>query len=285
MSKSNAIKTFRDLLSFLTIIPLAQTEEFVLTSARNMFLFPLMGAFIGGFAALYYLGAGFAVSNLFLLANSYVGFPSGLLLQVFGSAALSVMTLAFLLVFEGFQHFDGLVDLGNAIGLKGVEDRREIAHRWVVTYKGAFLAMFVEFSAFAGLFLLNWSFWGIALRALVVAEVCAKVAMVTIVWRGKAAHAGLGSRFISHAKRRMNVAAYISGLVVSYLLLGLAGVLVVVAAFLLGLFMKWVGDRVFGGVSGDMIGATNEAARALTLVLVAVIGLLVSGLLWGGLLL
>jgi cobalamin synthase len=33
--------------------------------------------------------------------------------------------------------------------------------------------------------------------------------------------------------------------------------------------MKRVSDGVFGGVSGDMIGATNEVARAVTLVLFA----------------
>jgi adenosylcobinamide-GDP ribazoletransferase len=280
MSKLNAIKTFRDLLSFLTIIPLAQTEEFVFTSARNMFLFPLMGALIGGFAALYFFAAGFVVSNVFGLASSWIGFPSGWLLQASVSAVLSVMTLAFLLVFTGFQHFDGLVDLGNAVGLKRVEDRREIAHRWVVTYKGAFLAMFVEFSAFAGLFFLGW---GVALRALVVAEVCAKIAMVTIVWRGKAAHAGLGSRFIGNAKRNLNIVAYVVGFVVGYLLLGLAGLVVVGAVVLFGLFMEGVGNRVFGGVSGDMIGATNEGARALVLVLTAVVSLLFSALLWGAL--
>jgi len=68
-------KDFSDLLSFLTIIPLAQTEEFVLTSARNMFLFPLMGGLIGLFAAGYFFSVGFVVSNLFGLANSFIGFP------------------------------------------------------------------------------------------------------------------------------------------------------------------------------------------------------------------
>jgi cobalamin synthase len=35
--------------------------------------------------------------------------------------------------------------------------------------------------------------------------------------------------------------------------------------------MNKVSDSVFGGVSGDMIGATNETARAVTLILFAVI--------------
>ena len=265
MSKSNAIKTFRDLLAFLTIIPLGQTEDFITTSARNMFLFPLIGALIGLFGAGYFLGCGIIVSYLLGAVNFLLRIPTAWLTRILPSA----MTLAFLLVFTGFQHFDGLVDLGNAIGLKKVEDRREIAHRWVVTYKGAFLAMFVEFSAFAGLLLL--SNWNIALRGLIAAELAAKLAMVTIVWRGKPAHKGLGSRFIDEAKRKLNFAAYITAFVVSFVLLGWAGLILVPVAVGFGLFMEQVGKRVFGGVSGDMIGATNEATRALILVVVAIV--------------
>lgn len=276
MSKLNAIKTFRDLLSFLTIIPLAKTEEFVYTSARNMWLFPFIGGLIGVFAAGYFLACGFVVSVLLGVVSFVVQVPVGFVLQVVPAA----MTLAFLLVLTGFQHFDGLVDLGNALGLKKVEDRREIAHRWVVTYKGAFLAIFVEFAAVAGLFWLNWN---VALRALVVAEVAAKLAMVTIVWRGKAAHEGLGSRFIGNAKRRLNFVAYLLAFVLGFVLLGFAGLLVVFVAVFFGLFMERVAKSVFGGVSGDMIGATNEGARALALVLTAVVSVLLSVLFWGAL--
>ena len=35
------------------------------------------------------------------------------------------------------------------------------------------------------------------------------------------------------------------------------------------LVMEKVAENVFGGVSGDMIGATNEVARAVTLILLA----------------
>ena len=214
------------------------------------------------FAAGYFAASGFVFSFVLVLVNFVVHVPSGLLLQFVPPA----MTLAFLLVLTGFQHFDGLVDLGNAVGLKRVEDRREIAHRWVVTYRGALLAIFVEFSAFAGLFLLNWSF---ALRGLIVAEVAAKLAMVTITWHGKPAHVGLGARFLGQAKRNLNVLAYVFSFVIGFAFLGLAGLLVIGATVLLGLLMEGVGNSVFGGVSGDMIGATNEATRAMTLVLIA----------------
>ena len=278
MSKSNAIKTFRDLLSFLTIIPLGQTEDFVEASARNIFLFPIVGALIGVFAAGYFFASGWIVSLLLLLVNFVVQVPSAFLQSLIPAA----ITVAFLLIITGFQHFDGLVDLGNAIGLKRVEDRREIAHRWIVTYKGALLALFVELSAVAGLFLLNGN---LAIRGLIVAETCAKLAMVTIVWRGKASHEGLGARFIRNAKRNLNVAGYAVSFLISFALLGLAGLLVVFVAVLFGLFMEKVANGMFGGVSGDMIGATNEFARAVSLVLVAAISLLASTLFTGALLL
>ena len=262
MSPMNAIKTFRDLLSFLTIIPLGKTEDFVLTSAEYIFLFPVVGAFIGLLGAAYFSACGFLVSYLLALANSVIRIPVGFLLKL----VPAVMTLAFLLVLTGLQHFDGLVDLGNAIGLSGVEERQAAAHAWIVTYKGAFLAISVEFLAFVGLAFLNATF---AFGVIVASEVAAKLAMVTISWVGKPAHRGLGSLFLGNAKRKRNVAAYFLAVLVVYPLLGLMGVWIILIGVLLGVLMDRVAKSVFGGVSGDMIGATNEIVRAVSLVFVA----------------
>ena len=47
------------------------------------------------------------------------------------------------------------------------------------------------------------------------------------------------------------------------------GVWIILISVLLGVFMERVAKSVFGGVSGDMIGATNEIVRAVTLVFMA----------------
>jgi cobalamin synthase len=47
------------------------------------------------------------------------------------------------------------------------------------------------------------------------------------------------------------------------------GVWIVLISVLLGVIMERVANSVFGGVSGDMIGATNEIVRAATLVFAA----------------
>jgi adenosylcobinamide-GDP ribazoletransferase len=262
-----AIKTFRDLLAFLTIIPLGQTDDFVMTSAGAIFLFPVIGGFIGLLGATYFLGCGFLLSYIFAFIDSFIQIPVEFLL----SLVLAVMTMAFLLVLTGLQHFDGLVDLGNAIGLGTLKERRAVAHAWTVSYKGALLAIFVEFLAFLGLFSMNAE---LAFRAVIVAEVAAKLGMVTIAWLGKPTHTGLGSIFLENAKRKRNILAYFLAVLIAYPLLGLTGVGVVLSSVLLGVFMERVGKNVFGGVSGDVIGATNELVRAVSLVFVAGVMLL-----------
>ena len=272
MSPVKTIKTFRDLLSFLTIIPLGGKEDFVFTTAENIYLFPLIGAFIGLLGAAYFVGSSVIVGFLLGLVNLVVALPTGFLVKLFPAA----MTVAFLLVLTGLQHFDGLIDLGNAVGLRNVHDRKMVAHAWTVTYSGAVLALVVEFAAFAGLFFVNPVF---AFGAVIAAEVAAKLSMVTIVWVGKPSHKGLGSIFLSKAKKKLNIIAYIIAVLIVYPvfaitgnpLLGLAGVGIVLVSIPVAFVMEKVSEGVFGGVSGDMIGATNEVARAVTLVLFAVV--------------
>ncbi len=272
MSAMKAIKVFRDLLSFLTIIPVGGKEDFIFTTAENMWLFPVIGGFIGLLAGLYYMLSNVIVGFVLNLVNAYVALPMGLL----AAAIPAAMTVAFLLVLTGLQHFDGLIDLGNAVGLRNVHDRNMKAHAWTVTYAGAVLALAVEFSAFIGLFLVNPAF---AFAAIILAEVTAKLAMVTIVWTGKPSHKGLGSIFLAKAKKKLNIAAYVLSVVIvypifyftGYPILGLAAIGLVFVSFPAALIMRKVSNSVFGGVSGDMIGATNETARAAALVLFAVV--------------
>ena len=277
MSAMKAIKVFRDLLSFLTIIPVGGKEDFIFTTASNMYLFPIIGGLIGLLAGLYFVASSAIVGFLLGLVNVYITLPIGLL----GALIPAAMTVAFLLVMTGLQHFDGLIDLGNAIGIRNLHDRKMKAHEWTVTYGGAVLALAVEALAFYGLFwVVRGSFNPLfAFLAVFIAEVSAKLSMVTIVWVGKPSHKGLGSIFLAKAKKRLNYGAYaLSALIVFPVfyftvspLLGLVAVALVFVSIPVAFVMNKVSNNVFGGVSGDMIGATNEVARAVTLILFAVV--------------
>jgi adenosylcobinamide-GDP ribazoletransferase len=204
-----------------------------------------------------------------------VALPVGLLATLIPAA----MTVAFLLVLTGLQHFDGLIDLGNAVGIRNLHDRKMKAHEWTVTYGGAVLALVVEASAVAGLLFVvlgSMNLW-LVFSAVVLAELSAKLAMVTIVWIGKPSHKGLGSIFLAKAKKKQNFIAYaLSALIVypvfyvtGYPILGLVAVALVYVSIPVAFLMNRVSNSVFGGVSGDMIGATNEVARAITLIVFA----------------
>jgi len=275
MSPVKPIKTFRDLLSFLTIIPVGGKEDFIFTTAEHVYLFPIIGGFIGVLAAAYFVGSGYIVRFLLGLVNSVIALPTDFLSKL----AVAAMTVAFLLVITGLQHFDGLIDLGNAVGLGNLHDRKMVAHAWTVTYAGAVLAIAVEFAAFVGLFFISPLF---AFGAIIAAEVSAKLAMVTIVWVGKPTHKGLGSIFLAKAKKKLNLIAYALSILIVYPffafslnpILGLIGIAIVLVSIPVALIMEKVSENVFGGVSGDTIGATNEVARAVTLILLGVLTVL-----------
>jgi adenosylcobinamide-GDP ribazoletransferase len=275
MSPVKTIKTFRDLFAFLTVIPVGGKENFVFTSAENMYLFPLIGGFIGTLAGAYFIGSSFVLQFLLNWLNNFVALPVGFLVRLTSTA----MIVAFLLVITGLQHFDGLIDLGNALSYRNEHDRKMAAHAWTVKYSGASFAIIIEFIAFLGLFLLAPSFNNalIIFTIIISAEVAAKLAMVTLVWIGKPTHKGLGSIFLKKAKKKLNIVAYATSAIIAFTLFSLAinpvygvlGIGIVFVSIPVAYIMEKIAKKVFGGVSGDIIGATNEVTRAITLVLLA----------------
>ena len=262
-----AFKVFRDLMSFLTTISPTKDESFVETSARFMFLFPVIGALIGFFAGLYSLFTYNFLSFLLGFLNAAFFFGSQSTFFVYLTKVLaSVMTLAFLLVLTGLQHVDGLVDVGNALGVRkaSVEERITIAHSWTVTRTGAFMAILVSLCTLLFIFLIKPE---AIIQSIIIAETSAKLAMVTCAWQGSSVQKGLGSIFIDSMKKRHSL--YLVSLVISMLigvlLLGLKGVLAVTLGIVVGGLMIVSSKRIFGGVTGDIFGATNEIARMIAL--------------------
>lgn len=261
------LKVFRDLMSFLTTISPTKDESFIFTSAHFMYLFPVIGALIGLLAGAYLLFAYNFLSFLLDFLSDTIWFVSQI--PFFGYLAkglASVMTLAFLLVLTGLQHLDGVVDVGNALGIRkaSVEEKIKIAHVWTVTRIGAFLAIIVSLGTVLFLFLIKPEF---AIQSLVIAETAAKLSMVTCAWQGSSVRKGLGSMFIDSMKNKhgLYLVSVIFSVLVGVLLLGLQGVLAVALGIVVGGLMIVLANRVFGGVTGDIFGATNEIARMMAL--------------------
>jgi adenosylcobinamide-GDP ribazoletransferase len=274
-----ALRVFRGLMAFLTIIPVGVNESFLDISARFMFLFPVIGVLIGFLAGIYSFFTNNVLSLLFASLNATLFSGSQKLLFEFIAQGLaSVMTLAFLLVLIGLQHTDGLVDVGNALGIRkaSLKEKVEIAHEWTVTRTGALLALLVSFFTLLLIFMVKTD---CIIQSLIVAETSAKLAMVTAAWQGTSPSPRFyedkwekGRNFIDSIRKKHGLYAIslIISLVVSIALLGLSGVLAVAAGMLVGGFMIIVGKQVFGGVNGDVFGATNEIARMFALLVLVI---------------
>jgi adenosylcobinamide-GDP ribazoletransferase len=274
-----ALRVFRGLMAFLTAIPFKMDESFLDISARFMFLFPVIGAIIGALVGAYALFTNKVLFLLFGAINTLIFSGSHELFFEFAAKSLaSVMTVAFLLVIIGLQHTDGLVDVGNALGIRkaSLKEKMDIAHVWTVTRTGAFLALAVSFFTLMLIFLTETD---VIIQSLIVAEVAAKLAMVTTAWQGTSPpqrledKRGKGRSFIDFMRKNHGLYAVslAISLAVSIPLFGVIGVLPVAAGILSGGFMIVLGKKVFGGVNGDIFGATNEVARMFAL-LVLVIG-------------
>jgi len=273
-----ALRVIRGLMAFLTAIPFRMDESFLDISARFMFLFPVIGAIIGFLAGFYALFTNNVLFLLFGSVNTIIFSGSHEVFFEFAAKGLaSVMTLAFLLVIIGLQHTDGLVDVGNALGIRkaSLKEKMDIAHVWTVTRTGAFLALLVSFFTLSLIFLTKTD---VIIQALIVAEVSAKLAMVTTAWQGTSPpqrledKRGKGRSFIDFMRKNHGLYAIslIISLVVSIALFGLIGVLAVAAGILVGGFMIILGKQVFGGVNGDIFGATNEIARMVALLVLVI---------------
>jgi adenosylcobinamide-GDP ribazoletransferase len=255
-------KEIKNLFAFLTVLPVRMDMDCLTDSARYMFVFPLVGGFIGLTAGAFSWAIGLFLPSL-----------------VVGGLALAV-----LLLLTGLHHTDGLLDFGDAVMYHGTAERKiEIMHDQL-TGAGAIglglMTYIVTAFAFASLAGLSSgvSVGGFAipliLPALVVVELAAKLSMVVGAWAGNSVHKGMNSSFLDVMHGRDGNLRLVAALALSFAVAVpllwfvnfLAGFLVILAAVLSGLAMVAVAHHHFKGVTGDVLGATNELTRLVAVV-------------------
>ena len=91
--------------------------------------------------------------------------------------------------------------------------------------------------------------------------------MVTCAWQGTSIQRGKGSIFINSINRRhiLYLISLAISLPLSIILLGINGLLAVASGIMVAGFFIVISKRIFGGVTGDIFGATNEIARMIAL--------------------
>lgn len=240
------LKEIKNLFSFLTTIPVSMDQDILTDTAKYMFLFPLIGAFIGLLAGF----CGWVATN----------FLPGLV--------VGGLVLAFLLLITGLHHTDGLLDFGDGVMAHGTPERKiEIMHDQLTGAGGLSLGIITFLITALSIAELDMD---VIIQGLVVAEVSAKLSMVVGAWAGKAVYKGMNSSFLEAMHGKKGTARLIIALAISFgiavPLLWLAGAVTVLAAILASLIMVGISHRHFKGVTGDVLGATNELTRMVSLI-------------------
>lgn len=246
------VKELKNLFSFLTVFPVAMDKDLLTDCAKAMFVFPLIGAFIGLLAGLF----------------GWVAF------QFLPGIVVGGLVLALLLLITGLHHTDGLLDFGDGVMAHGsFEHKIEVMHDQLTGAGGLSLGIMTFLITALSFGQLNSN---IIIQSVIIVEVSAKLSMVVSAWAGKSVHQGMNSPFLeamhgSKGNLRL-VAALIFSFAVAVPLLWLAGALAVLAGVITSLVMVGVAHRHFNGVTGDVFGATNELARMVcVIVLLAVV--------------
>jgi adenosylcobinamide-GDP ribazoletransferase len=246
------IKQLKNLLSFLTIFPIAMDKDLLTDCANNMWIFPLIGAFIGLLAGVF----------------GWVAF------QFLPGIVVGAIVLALLLLITGLHHTDGLLDFGDGIMAHGTPEHKiDVMHDQLTGAGGLVLGMMTLFISALAIGQLHSS---IIIQSIIVVEASAKLSMVVVARTGKSVHEGMNSPFLGAMRSGKGDFRLIVSVLISFALalplLHLAGAFVVLASIVMGLVIVAIAHRHFNGVTGDVFGATNELTRMIcVIVLLAVV--------------
>jgi adenosylcobinamide-GDP ribazoletransferase len=239
----------RALLSFFTVFPVRDVS--LETAARRVYLLPLVGLFTGApGAALILLG---------------YAMPSGV---------VATLALGAVLIAAGLHHTDGVLDVGDAFMVRGEPERRRTVLKDARVGVGGIGALFVVYApTLAALAALVESSPARAALALLTGEISARSAMLLMLAFGKPAEKDSSSapfvRCLKGSRRTIGALLALFGPVPSLVLVGGFASLAALSAPLMALVALRVARRTFGGIGGDVVGATGEATRAVLLVVLS----------------
>jgi adenosylcobinamide-GDP ribazoletransferase len=246
------LRTFLFAWQFLTAIPLsrsthdAKPEEL----AASMSWYPIVGCLLG-----------------VLLAAADVAMA-----QVFSSQVTNIVLILFLVVVTRGLHQDGLADMVDGLaGGRTAQARLAIMRDSSIGAIGAtglFLALGLRYAG------LNTLPVGEHIALLIGMPVVGRWAMVVGAFHVTYARSegGLAQPFLAHVSwQHLCVATVTAGLMLTLLVGPWAALCcLLIGTALVRLSTAWF-HRMFGGVTGDLLGATNEVAEILFILIVPVV--------------
>ena len=233
-------KQIGSIFSFLTILP---TSNSTLDDiAKYMYLFPIVGILIG------------------ILVGSF-GFGLSFLLD---PILVSFLVVTSIVIITGIHHADGLADFADGLMVKGSKEKKLNAMKDLSTGSAGVVAIVLYLIGLVIAISLTSGFD--LFKAILISEILAKFSMVLLASLGNSASIGSNSPFMKIMKdRKKLMVAFVIMIIPVALLAETTGLIMLVVTFLVTLIILAISNRSFGGVTGDVLGTTNELTRLSSL--------------------
>lgn len=243
------MRDFLQALSFLTILPVGRTiSQERKTLARSMAFFPLVGFVIGVILALAY----------------------SLLIIVLPKSLVLWSTIGLLAIITGGLHLDGFADTMDGLASGG--PREKILEVMRDSRIGAFGVIGLILLIGAKFLALDQIPDHSIPYSLILMAGMGRNSMVLVCYRSPCARSGegLAKPFAENLTVREMILSLASAFGIGLLLTGVKGVLVFGGTCLFSLGSRLFFIRKLGGVTGDILGASNELVEVLCLILLII---------------
>ena len=233
-------KKIGSVFSFLTIFP--SSNSTLDNIAKYMYIFPIVGIVIG------------------LLIGSF-GFGLSFFLD---PLLVSLLVVASIVIITGIHHADGLADFADGLMVKGSKDRKLEAMKDLSTGSAGIVAIVLYLIGLVIAISLTSGFD--LFKAILISEILAKFSMVLMASLGNSASLGSNSPFVKIMKDKKKLAIAFLIMIVPVILIGeTTGLVMFGVTVTLTIFLLVLSTRSFGGITGDVLGATNEFTRLASL--------------------
>ena len=236
------LREISSIFSFLTIFP--SSNATLENIAKYMYVFPIVGIAIG------------------LLVGSF-GFGLSFFLD---PLLVSLLVVASIAIVTGIHHADGLADFADGLMVKGSKEKKlkamkdlSVGSAGIVTIVLYLIGLIIMISLTSGLDLF---------KAILISEILAKFSMVLMASLGNSASLGSNSPFVKIMKDKKKLAAAFIIMLIPVALIGeTTGLVMLGVTIALTIFLLAISTRSFGGITGDVLGSTNELTRMASLMI------------------
>ncbi len=143
---------------------------------------------------------------------------------------------------------------------KGTKEKKLSAMKDLATGSAGIVAIVLYLVGLIVAFSLSGGFQ--LFLAILLSEIVAKYSMVLMASLGKSASVGSNSPFVELMKNRKKLlVTTVITLIPLIVLGGTTGLIIFAAGTTLTLFLLAMSTRSFGGITGDVLGTTNELSR------------------------